>query len=120
MNLYFDDNRADRRLAALLQRNGHTVVVPADVGMSGASDMRHMDYAVRHALVVLTADRNDFHELHDLVLNSGGGHPGILLIRHDNDPKKDMKPGHIVVALAKLERSGLPLRDQIIVLNQWR
>ena len=30
MNLYFDDNRADRRLAALLRREGHTVVIPAD------------------------------------------------------------------------------------------
>lgn len=120
MNLYLDDNRADRRLAALLRRDGHTVVVPADVGLSGASDARHLDYAVRNLLVVLTADRDDFRELHDLVVNSGGSHPGILLVRFGNDPKKNMRPRHIVAAVAKLERSGLPLRDQIIVLNQWR
>jgi len=120
MNLYLDDNRADPRLAALLRRDGHRVAVPADVGMSGASDARHLDYAVRCALVVLTADRDDFRDLHDLVLNSGGSHPGILVIRFENDPMKKMKPRHIVTAIAKLERSGLPLRNQIIVLNQWR
>jgi predicted nuclease of predicted toxin-antitoxin system len=120
MNLYLDDNSADPVLVAILRRAGHTVAVPADVGLSGASDARHLDSAVRADRVVLTADRDDFRELHDLVVNAGGSHPGILLVRYDNDPRKDMKPGHIVRALAKLERSGLPLRDQVIVLNQWR
>jgi predicted nuclease of predicted toxin-antitoxin system len=120
MNLYLDDNSANPMLVAMLRRAGHTVAVPADVGLSGASDARHLDSAIRATRVVLTADRDDFRELHDLVLNSGGSHPGILLVRYDNDPKKDMKPRHIVAAIAKLERSGLPLRDQIIVLNQWR
>ena len=120
MNLYLDDNRADPRLAALLRRNGHTVIVPTDVGLSGRSDARHLDHAVRTILAVLTADREDFRDLHDLVLNSGGSHPGILVIRFEDDPKKNMKPKHVAAAIARLERSGLPVRDQIIVLNQWR
>jgi predicted nuclease of predicted toxin-antitoxin system len=120
MNLYLDDNRADPRLAALLRRDGHTVVVPDDVGMSGSSDARHLGHAVRSLLAVLTADRDDFRELHDLVLDSGGSHPGILVIRFEDDPKKNMKPRHVAAAIARLERSGLPVRDQIVVLNQWR
>jgi hypothetical protein len=37
-----------------------------------------------------------------------------------NDPNRDMKPKHIVGALGKLERSGLALGDDFIVLNHWR
>ena len=120
MNLYLDDNRAGAALAALLQKAGHQVVLPADVQLAGASDARHLAFAIRNGLVVLTADRIDFWELHDLVCASGGSHPGILVVRYDNDAKKDMKPKHVVTAVGKLEQSGLVLTDQIVVLNQWR
>jgi hypothetical protein len=54
------------------------------------------------------------------VLTAGGGHPGILIVRFDNNPTRDMKSKDIVTAIGKLERSGTPLADQMIVLNQWR
>jgi hypothetical protein len=31
-----------------------------------------------------------------------------------------MRAKHIVKAIGKLERSGMTLVDQVIILNQWR
>ncbi len=90
MNLYLDDNRSGDELAALLVKAGHQVVRPAEVSLAGASDARHLEYAIRTNLAVLTADRIDFWELHDLILTAAGSHHGILVVRFDNDAKRDM------------------------------
>jgi predicted nuclease of predicted toxin-antitoxin system len=119
MNIYLDDNRADRRVAGLLGKAGHGVILPANVGLAGVSDARHLEHAIRNDAVVLTADREDFWELHQLVLTSGGAHPGIMVVRYDNDPKRDMKPKHVVTAVGKLVRSGMSTANQVVVLNQW-
>ncbi len=120
MNIYLDDNLAGQPLAGLLRRAGHRVTLPLMVGMSGATDPRHLLYALQHGLPLLTADPSDFEDLHTLVTLSGGSHGGILLVYSDNDPKRDMKPGEIVKAIAKLEASGLPLANELYVVNHWR
>ena len=91
-----------------------------DVQLSGATDARHFEHAIRNGLIVLTADRRDFWDLHDVVQTSGGHHPGIFVVRFDNDPTRDMRPKHIVRALGRLEQAGLTLGDQVTVLNHWR
>jgi hypothetical protein len=120
MNLYLDDNRAGPRLAGLLVKAGHTVVRPAEVGLSGAWDPRHLEHAIRMGLAVLTADQEDFQDLDRLIQIAGGRHCGMLVVRYDNDPRRDMKPQHIVAAVGKLERSGALLANQVVILNQWR
>jgi predicted nuclease of predicted toxin-antitoxin system len=120
MNLYLDDNLSIPALAATLQKAGHQVVRPADAHLLGVSDARHLEFAIRSRLVLLTADRNDFRELHDLVQASGGTHSGILLVRFQNDVKRDMKPKHIVRAISKLQKACYQLTNSIVVLNQWR
>jgi predicted nuclease of predicted toxin-antitoxin system len=120
MKIYLDDNQTDRRLVALLVKAGYQVVRPTDVALVGKSDALHLEQAIRDGLVVLTSDAEDFQDLSRLVLTSGGHYPGILVVRFDNDPLRDMKPKHVVAAVSKLDRSGLPLVDQLVVLNQWR
>jgi predicted nuclease of predicted toxin-antitoxin system len=120
MKIYLDDNLTDRTLAALLTKAGRMVVQPAAAGLAGASDPRRPEYAIRQGLTVLTSDCDDFRELHQLVLTAGGSHPGILVVRFENNPARDMKPKHIVAAIGKLIRSGSPVTNQFIVLNQWR
>jgi predicted nuclease of predicted toxin-antitoxin system len=120
MNIYLDDNKLDPILARMLRQVGHTVIHPADVGLMGASDARHLEHAIRAGLVVLTSDSVDFRELNDLVVTCGGKHPGILVVRYDNDAKRDMKPKHIVRAVGKLEKSGVPIANKVTVLNHWR
>ena len=54
-------------------------------------------------------------------MESGGRHPGILVIRHDDDAR-DMKPHEIVDAVDRLERSGMldPTGLIIVLGNQYR
>jgi predicted nuclease of predicted toxin-antitoxin system len=120
MNIYLDDNLSDRTLAALLSRAGHTVVRPADVGLTGAKDIRHLIHAIRSGLVTLTADDEDFHDLHEVIQAAGGRHPGLLLVCYDNDTKRDMKPQHIVRAIRNIEQAGYDVTNRLEILNHWR
>jgi hypothetical protein len=120
MMIYLDDSRADKALASMLEKADHKVLRPSQVSLFGASDARHFKWAINNSHVVLTADRVDFLELHELVLASGGEHPGVIVVRYSDDPKKDMKAKHIVNAVNKLAKSGLSTANQYFVLNQWR
>lgn len=120
MKLYLDDNLNAPALAGLLQKAGHSVVCPRDVGLTGVSDPRHLAHAVRQSLALVTKDVEDFTDLHHLITACGGSHPGIVLVFDDQDPKHDMKPKHIIAALGKLERSGFVIANALIELNHWR
>ena len=120
MKIYLDDNRADDRLVQLLQKAGHDVETPTDAGLLGASDTRHFEHAIRHDRLVLTNDRDDFRDLHRLILSAAGQHPGVLVVRFERDSRKHMKPGQIGAALKNLEQAGAACANEIIVLNQWR
>ena len=120
MRLYLDDDTADRRLMALLTYAGHVVVVPAGVHLSGAPDTRHFIYAMQHSLILVTRNHDDFLDLHEVVQTAHGTHPGILIIRFDNDPTRDMTPRYIVTAIARLISTGVPLENQVYILNHWR
>ena len=69
---------------------------------------------------MLTRNARDFTLLHELVLASGGVHPGILLLHFDNDPTRDLTSKGTVAAIAKLESSGVRLSNELHVLNHWR
>ena len=120
MNLYLDDDMASALLARLLREAGHDVQVPGESGLSGAVDPGHLTYAIRTHRVLLTGNHDDFEALHDLLMQAGGHHPGIVVVRRDNDPRRDMTPRGITNALRSLEQAGGPLADSFRVLNQWR
>ncbi|ETW97075.1 MAG: hypothetical protein ETSY2_45235 [Candidatus Entotheonella gemina] len=115
-----DDDTADRRLVVFLSRAGHRVIVPAEVQLRGASDAQHLIYAMQRSLVIMTRNHDDFLDLHDVVRTAQGYHPGIIVIRLDNDSKRDMTHRQIVTALSRLESSGVPLMNQFYILNHWR
>jgi len=120
MRLYLDDDTAAGNLAGALRKAGHQIILPSQLGSAGDSDARHLVLAIQNGLVLLTRNHKDFSDLHDLVIESGGRHLGILSIRFDNDRKRDMKARDIVRAIAKLEASALQLSNQLEVLNHWR
>jgi predicted nuclease of predicted toxin-antitoxin system len=120
MNLYLDDDTADRQLVLRLSNAGHVVVVPAQGHLSGAPDTRHFIHAMRQSLVLMTRNHDDFLDLHEVVQAAHGTHPGLLIIRFDNDPTRDMTPRQIVTAIATLESAGVPLENQVYILNHWR
>jgi predicted nuclease of predicted toxin-antitoxin system len=120
MRLYLDDDSAWPVLLRLLRRAGHQVTVPSDVGMSGRDDSLHLAFAVEQNLVFLSHNHDDFLNLHNLVAKVGGHHPGIFIVRRDNDPKRDLSPRGIVTAIRNLVTAGVPLPDSFCILNHWR
>jgi predicted nuclease of predicted toxin-antitoxin system len=120
MNLNLDDDSTHPRLVRLLRKERHDVRLPVDVGRAGNHDAVHLKFAIRENRVFLTHNRRDFPFLHELVLEVHGHHPGILLVRRDNVSKRDMSPADIVRAIRNLINAGVPMEDQLHILNHWR
>ena len=70
--------------------------------------------------MLLSHNYDHFQKLHNLIILTGGHHPGILAVRKDNDPRRDLDVAGIVRSIAKLEASGSPVADNVHVLNHWR
>ena len=108
MNLYLDDDSADTLLIRLLETDAHDVQFPAQVGLSGEFDVTHFMHAIRTGRVLLTHNHDDFKRLHELVLLVTGHHPGILVVRRDNDPTRDLRPrGHRASATQPVSQRGV-------------
>jgi hypothetical protein len=120
MNLYLDDDSAKTSLVKLLEKPGHQVAIPADAGLTGVSDPRHLMHTVQHQRVLLTRNHDDCEDLHLLLQTAGGKHAGLLVVRLDNDPSRDMKDKDIARALANLEAAGVPVANEFHILNHWR
>lgn len=120
MKLYLDDDSADSLLLRLLRKAGHDVQLPQDIGMSGESDPVHLTAAARSQRVLLSANHDDFRELHELVYYTGGAHSGILIVRYDNDTRRDLTQKGIVVAISRLLTANVPIQNEFIILNEWR
>jgi len=120
VRLYLDDDMASALLARLLRNAGHDVEIPADAGMTGREDPAHLRHAIAEDRVLLSGNHDDFRLLHELIVTALGHHPGILIVRRDNDRKRDLTPSGIVTAINKLLAGNVPLKDQFLILNQWR
>ena len=120
MKLYVDEDSVHDLLLRLLQRAGHDIEVPSDVGMVGRSDPVNLRYSISSNRSLLSANHDDFEELHDLILQAGGRHPGILIVRRDNDRRRDLTPRGIVAAISHLLDGGVPVKNEFIILNHWR
>jgi predicted nuclease of predicted toxin-antitoxin system len=120
MRFLIDENMSSPVLASRLRAQGHYPVLASEVGLLALSDARVLIHSIAQTLPVLTQDSEDFEDLHDLVIASAGHHPGILIVRFDNDPRHNLTDRGIATAISKLESSAVPIRDQIHVLNQWR
>ena len=120
MRLYLDDDSAANLLARLLRKAGHDVRLPMDVGLSGEDDPVHLRHAALDQRALITGNYRDFENLHPLVVDLGGHHAGVLVVRRDNDPNRDMPPPQVARALRNLIAANVPIADQYIVLNHWR
>ncbi len=71
-------------------------------------------------LVLVSRNHDDFKDLHLLVRATNGQHPGVLIVRADNDPRRDMKDADIARAIDNLEQAGVPVANEFHILNHWR
>jgi hypothetical protein len=69
---------------------------------------------------LLTGNHRDFLNLHNLIIQVTGHHPGIFVVRRDNDPKRDLSPAGIVRAIRNFLAANITLRDDYVILNHWR
>jgi predicted nuclease of predicted toxin-antitoxin system len=120
MRLLLDENMSDRRLASRLRALAHDPLLAVDVGLTSGTDPRVFIWAIAQAITVLTRDSDDFTDLHDLIMAAAGHHSGVLIVHFDDDPRHNLTDRGIANAIKKLEASGLPIADQIHVLNHWR
>jgi Domain of unknown function (DUF5615) len=120
MKIYLDDDSVDPALVLALRRAGHDVRTPGEAGLWGAADPVHFRRAVLEGRAILTRNYSDFEDLHHLVIDAGGGHPGVLVIRRDDPKRRNMKPHDIVRALRNLETIGPPIADAYNELNHWQ
>ena len=120
MRLYLDDDISAAVLIRTLRHAGHDVQTSADAGIAGHPDPIHLAHAIRTDRRLLSRNYRDFELLHLLILQAGGHHPGILVVRRDNDPRRNMTPADIVRALHNLEAAGVPIADEYHILNHWQ
>ena len=120
MRIYLDEDAAAPLLSKLLHKAGHDAQTPADVGNFGAADPVQLTHAIKDDRAILSHNYGDFEMLHELIMAAQGHHPGVLIVRRDNDLKRDLSPHGIVRAIKKLEAAGVPLRDGFVILNHWR
>jgi len=120
MRLYLDDDVAAGELRRRLEAAGHGVHVHPETGRESIHDAIHLALAIVDGRIILTGNYRDFAALHGLVAASGGHHPGILAIRQDNDPRRDMRAPQVVAAIAKVELASIEISDQLIILNHYR
>jgi polyphosphate kinase len=120
MKLYQDEDTSSVRLTQLLRKAKHDVQTTTEAGLRGRNDAVQQRHAIQTGRVLLTQNYDDFEELHDLIREAQGHHPGILVVRKDNNRKRDMDDHDIVSALAKLIASGVAVADEFIILNQWQ
>jgi hypothetical protein len=120
MKIYIDEDMASGLLVLLLQKAGHDAEVPAAIAMLGRSDVAQLTFAIEDGRVSLTANYDDYDELDRLVEKSRGDHPGILVVRREKDPNRNLTPKGIVAAIRKLEAAGVPIANEYVVLNHWR
>jgi D-serine dehydratase len=80
MRFYLDDDTAYPLLARLLRQAGHDVELPADAGIAGSDDPVHLTHAIDTDRSCISQNYRDFENLHNLVMRSGGHHPGIFIV----------------------------------------
>jgi hypothetical protein len=120
MRLYLDEDLSSGLLAKLLQKAGHDVSTPSATAILGRADAVQLTCAIHDQRVCLSRNYQDFEELHLLLCEARGHHFGILIVRRDNDPTRDLTPKGIVAAIRKLQAAGVPVDNEYIVLNHWR
>jgi predicted nuclease of predicted toxin-antitoxin system len=120
MRLYVDEDSIDPLLLRLLRGARHDVLVPADLSLMGSPDPVHLRFAIREGRILHSRNYDDYLYLHELIVEARGHHPGIFMVRRDNDPTRDLKPARIVRAIANLVSANIPVDHEFHILNHWR
>ncbi len=113
IKVYLDDNLDNDDLITALRKEGFKVISPRDIGMRHKKDEDHLKCAVFNDAILISYDL-DFQKLAHKII-----HKGIIIIRRNNNSKKDMSSKRIVKALKNIETLHLILENKLYYLNQF-
>jgi predicted nuclease of predicted toxin-antitoxin system len=116
LRILVDEDSQARLQLNILRADGHDVVAVGELGKNGTPDPEVFDLAQLLERTLLTHNTEDYHELH----RERPGHRGIMAVHRDSDPRKNMSHAQIVVAIRRLEASGITIAADFHVLNHWR
>ena len=77
---YLDDDTGMPSLTRQGNQRGLHVVRSDDVGMRGATDDKHLEFAAREGLMLVTCNLRDFQKLHTDWVAAGRRHSGIMIV----------------------------------------
>lgn len=120
MICYLDDALDHDLLIRVATARGHRLISPRSINPSGKHDALHFLNAVSNKMPIITRDADDFEALHDFALGIGGHHFGLITVPDETQQRKNMAAKEIARALTNLESAGVPLADQLVVLNHYR
>ena len=116
MKLLIDEDSQSHRQIEFLRAAGHDVASVAELNRNGATDNEVFALAQEFDRVLLTHNAADFLFL----ARQSGHHAGVIVVFRDGTPRNNMSCGQIARAVCALESAGVPIRDQVHVLNHWR
>lgn len=96
------------------------MITPLELKTAGFPDARHFRRAIQMNRVLLTHNHDDFQDLHNLITTAGGKHPGVMIVRKDNDSSKDLSPRGIVNTIRRIEHAQYATESLLVILNHWR
>jgi predicted nuclease of predicted toxin-antitoxin system len=116
MKLLIDEDSQSHRQIDVLRAAGHDVVSVAELNRNGAPDNEVFSLAQELDRVLLTHNAADFLAL----ARHYGSHAGLIVVFRDGNPRNNMNYDSIARAVGALESAGVPIRDQVNVLNHWQ
>lgn len=116
MKLLIDEDSQSHRQIKVLRAAGHDIVSVAELKRNGAPDKEVFALAQELDRVLLTHNAADFLTLARLA----DTHAGVIVVFRDGNPRNNMSYDQIARAVSTLESTGVPIRGQFHILNNWR
>ena len=113
---YLDEDSMDVDLIEALRTRHIDVVTAIEVSMLSRSDDEHLDYAVREARVLYSANARDFCRIHTERMSRAQSHAGIVVVEQQR-----YSIGTQLRGLLRLSahRSTAEMRDRLEFLSNW-
>lgn len=115
--LYFDDDSQVRAVIEALRRAGVSAVRSSDVGNEGIADPLHLEFATSRGWTLVTRNARDFQRLHTQLLERGGHHAGIVIVRQSQRLGIGEEIRRLFALQEAMDSAGI--RDRLEYLSAW-
>ena len=116
IRLYMDEDSMNRALVRALRGRSADVETALEVGMIEREDAKHLEYAADQGRALFTSNVGDFCHLHQIYLEEGRAHAGIIV-----EPRQSRAIGAQLRGLLALiaELSPEEMTNRLEFLSHW-